>query len=120
MRLAGMMMGGLVLLLAGGAQAQTQTQAQAQETSNSSVVEKLRSTAPVQAAPRLTADEIKQLNATAAAAPAVVQARGRSVAYMLAGAALFVGGALIGGDAGTLLMIGGVGFGAYGIYLHFR
>jgi len=40
--------------------------------------------------------------------------------YMLAGAALFVAGILVEGDAGTVLELAGAGIGAYGIYLYFR
>ena len=46
--------------------------------------------------------------------------RGRSIGLMIAGGALFVAGAIVGGDAGTILMVGGAGIGAYGLYLHFR
>jgi hypothetical protein len=45
---------------------------------------------------------------------------GQSIGLMIAGAALFVAGAIIEGDAGTFLMVGGAGIGAYGLYLHFR
>lgn len=47
-------------------------------------------------------------------------ARGGDFAYMIAGGALFVAGLLVGGDAGTILVLAGAGIGAYGIYLHFR
>ena len=40
--------------------------------------------------------------------------------YMLAGAALFVAGLIIEGDAGTFLEVAGAGIGAYGLYLAFR
>jgi hypothetical protein len=43
----------------------------------------------------------------------------RSVALMVAGGALFVAGAIAGGDVGGVLMLGGAIVGAYGVYLHF-
>ena len=114
MRFGRMLAGAVVLLMAAGAQAQ--------ENANTSLTERLRpqTSATPQTTPRLTADEVKQLNTVKTELSQPVQSRGRSVAYMVAGAALFIGGALIGGDAGTLLMIGGVVSGAYGAYLHFR
>ncbi|MBX6364708.1 MAG: hypothetical protein IRZ00_12640 [Gemmatimonadetes bacterium] len=45
---------------------------------------------------------------------------GPGIALMAAGGALFVAGAIVGGDAGTLLMVGGAGIGAYGIYIYLR
>ena len=39
---------------------------------------------------------------------------------MIAGAALFVAGLIVGGSAGTVLLLAGAGIGAYGLYLHFR
>jgi hypothetical protein len=51
---------------------------------------------------------------------AMPAARGQSVALMVAGGALFVAGAIVGNDAGTLLMVGGAVVGAYGLYLYFQ
>jgi hypothetical protein len=49
-----------------------------------------------------------------------VRARNRKgVPLMIGGGVLFVAGAMIGGDAGTLLMVGGAGAGAYGAYIYF-
>lgn len=45
---------------------------------------------------------------------------GSGVAFMAAGGALFLAGAIIGGEAGTLVMVAGAGIGAYGVYLYFR
>ncbi|MGQ0814082.1 MAG: hypothetical protein ACT4O1_06405 [Gemmatimonadota bacterium] len=52
--------------------------------------------------------------------PALMQRRGSGVGYMIAGAALFVAGLLIEGDAGTFVAVAGAAVGAYGLYLHFR
>jgi len=38
---------------------------------------------------------------------------------MVAGGALFVSGAIIGGDGGTILMVGGAGIGAFGLFVYF-
>jgi hypothetical protein len=39
---------------------------------------------------------------------------------MIAGAALFVAGLIVGDDAGTVLAVSGAAIGAYGLYLYFR
>ncbi len=65
------------------------------------------------------AESRAELNGTREA-PFRVQARSRgSVPLMAAGGTLLVAGAVIGGDAGTLLMVGGAGVLAWGVYLHF-
>jgi hypothetical protein len=53
-------------------------------------------------------------------APAVIQNRTsnrNSVALMIVGGAALVVGAVIGDDAGTLVMLGGAAVGLYGLYL---
>jgi hypothetical protein len=53
-------------------------------------------------------------------APAVFQNRRaprNSVALMIVGGAALVVGAVIGDDAGTLVMLGGAAVGLYGLYL---
>jgi hypothetical protein len=48
------------------------------------------------------------------------QARNRSgVPLMVAGGALLLGGAIAGGDGGTILMLSGVVIGSYGTYRYF-
>lgn len=39
---------------------------------------------------------------------------------MLIGGIALLGGAIIGGDAGTIVMLGGLGVGIYGVYLYSR
>jgi len=39
---------------------------------------------------------------------------------MIIGGGAIVAGALVGGSSGTLLILGGVGLGAYGFYLYTR
>lgn len=41
---------------------------------------------------------------------------GRSQALMIVGLATLVAGAIIGGDAGTIIMVAGAGIGLYGLY----
>ena len=43
----------------------------------------------------------------------------RGVPFMIAGGAMFLAGAIIGDDGGTLLLLGGIGVGAYGAYVYF-
>ena len=43
----------------------------------------------------------------------------RGIPWMIAGGAMFLVGAIIGDDGGTLLLLGGVGVGAYGAYVYF-
>jgi len=56
------------------------------------------------------------------AAPAAVLAQDKNKAglpFMIAGGAAFVAGLIIGGDAGTVVAVAGVGIGVYGIILYF-
>ena len=39
---------------------------------------------------------------------------------MIVGGAAFLAGAIIGDEAGTLIMIGGAGVGIYGLYLYLQ
>jgi hypothetical protein len=41
---------------------------------------------------------------------------GRSQALMIVGLATLIAGAVIGGDAGTIIMVAGAGIGLYGLY----
>lgn len=43
-----------------------------------------------------------------------------STALMIVGGAAFLAGAVIGGDAGTIIMIGGAAIGLYGLYLYLQ
>lgn len=45
---------------------------------------------------------------------------GRSQTLMIVGGATFLAGAIIGDDAGTVLMVAGAGVGIYGLYLYLR
>ena len=48
------------------------------------------------------------------------QGRGTNVALMVVGGAAIVLGAIIGGDAGTIMMVGGAGVGLWGLYNYMR
>jgi hypothetical protein len=55
--------------------------------------------------------------------PAILARRQRvsqAQALMIVGGATFLAGAIIGDDAGTLIMIGGAGIGIYGLYLYLQ
>jgi hypothetical protein len=47
-------------------------------------------------------------------------ARGSGTGLMIAGAALFVAGLIVGSDAGTVLAVAGAAIGAYGLYIYFQ
>jgi hypothetical protein len=93
--------------------------------------------APIDASPAKPSLQQRLMpdNAAALLAPAqaevVVEARevapaanmapsGTGTGLMIAGAALFVAGLIVGDDAGTLLAVTGAAIGAYGLYLYFR
>lgn len=116
MRPLGLLSGTFVLLMTSGAAAQMP------EANRSNLQERLRAPAvtAVQAAPQLTDEEKAQLNSASKTPAQPGTPRGRSVGLMIAGAALFVAGVIVDGDAGTVLMVTGAAIGAYGIYLHFR
>ncbi len=73
-----------------------------------------------------------RLDATRAGAPAVVASAARTPApmrkadtprsrmLMIVGGAALVGGAIIGDDVGTIVMLGGLGVGLYGLYLYLQ
>ena len=95
--------------------------AQQPEKPAASLQERMTSAAPasIYMQPRWNAEQ-RSVTAKQPNQPVLAGARGQSVALMVAGGALFVAGAIVGSDAGTLLMVGGAVVGAYGIYLYFR
>ena len=46
--------------------------------------------------------------------------RRRGVPQMIIGGAALLGGAIIGDDVGSIVMLGGLGFGLYGLYLYLQ
>ncbi len=72
--------------------------------------------------PELFRPAARPLEVTTDAPPVVQAARSRDqrgVPLMIIGGAAFVAGAIVGGDAGTILVLGGVGVGAWGAYVYF-
>ena len=53
-------------------------------------------------------------------APRRFSSRAPGATLMIVGGAAIVAGILVGGSGGTVLILGGVGVGAYGIYLYTR
>lgn len=74
---------------------------------------------PASAGLMTTAPATAEATAEKAVNQPVMQRRGSGMPYMVAGGALLVAGLLIGGDAGTLVAVGGAVIGAYGLYLYF-
>jgi hypothetical protein len=68
----------------------------------------------------LTAPAVTSDNETLQPNQPVMQRRGAGTGLMIAGAALFIGGLLIGGDAGTAVAVAGAAIGAYGLYVYFQ
>jgi hypothetical protein len=60
--------------------------------------------------------------ATERAAPAPMRRADtkRSRTLMIIGGAALLGGAIVGDDAGQIIMLGGLGVGLYGLYLHLQ
>lgn len=83
-------------------------------------------TASLSAVPTLEATQIALrplASAERTTHPAVVQQRrgmGRGQVLMIVGGAAFLAGAIIGDDAGTIMMIGGAGIGLWGLYLYLQ
>jgi hypothetical protein len=65
---------------------------------------------------RLLAVRPLESRQSVASTPAWRQARSRGTALAVVGGALFVGGLVAGGDAGTAMVVVGAGIGAYGLY----
>jgi hypothetical protein len=51
---------------------------------------------------------------------AAVRHGNQPTALMIVGGAAFLAGAIIGGDAGTIIMVGGAAVGLYGLYLYLQ
>jgi hypothetical protein len=75
---------------------------------------------PAGSAAALTAPAVAAENETLQPNQPVMQRRGAGTGLMIAGAALFIGGLVIGGDAGTAVAVAGAAIGAYGLYVYFQ
>lgn len=53
-------------------------------------------------------------------APQPELARKRGGPQMIIGGVALIGGAVVGGDVGTLVMLAGLGYGLYGLYLYLQ
>lgn len=107
-------------LLPAAARAQTPQVAQAAATNESASASLREQLMPSPEVLKLQTHVTLEENSKAPAAAAPQAYRGSGTGYMIAGAALFVAGLLVEGDAGTILVLAGAGIGAYGLYLHFR
>lgn len=65
---------------------------------------------------QLPAEEERQRQADDAAGARMTS----SQTLMIVGGAMFLAGAIIGGDAGTIIMIGGAGIGLWGLYQYLQ
>jgi len=63
---------------------------------------------------------VDQASATPTNATPAVRRGDQSTALMIVGGAAFLAGAIIGGDAGTIIMVGGAAVGLYGLYLYLQ
>ncbi|MFL5574501.1 MAG: hypothetical protein ACJ79S_00800 [Gemmatimonadaceae bacterium] len=70
--------------------------------------------------PALSARSEASAAAPLNALPAARSTRTQSKALMIVGGAAFVAGAIIGDDAGTIIMIAGAGVGLYGLYQYLQ
>ena len=76
---------------------------------------------PAQAPSAAAVEAMRKSHATEAGkAVAAAGSRGSGKLYMIVGGAAFLAGAIIGDDAGTIIMIGGAGVGIYGLYLYLQ
>src|SRR5687768_16875002 len=75
---------------------------------------------PTVLAARAAVSPALRMDATVPRALDLRQQLRRSETLMILGGAIFLAGAIIGDDAGTIIMIGGAGIGIYGLYLYLQ
>ena len=115
----------IVLVCSASAQEKPQQPAPATQTqvqpASPTLLQRLTPPAPASndARPRWRLDEQKSAG-DAKLQPNMPAMRGESIALMIAGGALFAAGIITGDGAGAALMLGGALVGAYGLYLHYR
>ena len=68
----------------------------------------------------LAAMETSSLSTAVPHVPQPAISRKRGVAPMVIGGVALVGGAIVGGDVGTIVMLAGLGYGLYGLYLYLQ
>lgn len=69
---------------------------------------------------RVGARPLATANATESGAAVVQNRQGRPIALMVVGLGALLAGAIIGGDAGTIVMVGGAVIGLLGLYEYLR
>lgn len=72
---------------------------------------------PTLQASRVALRPIAAADRAEAPSPMVQGSPRRGKTLMIVGGAMFIAGAIIGDDAGTIVMLGGAGIGLYGLYL---
>lgn len=75
---------------------------------------------PTVAAARVAASADLRMDAKVPASLDLRQRLTRSETLMIIGGAIFLAGAIIGDDPGTIIMIGGAAVGIYGLYLYLQ
>lgn len=78
----------------------------------------LASGVPTLAASRVALHPIATVEPSAAPTLVAQRSPRRGKTLMIVGGAMFIAGAIIGNDAGTIVMLGGAGIGLYGLYLY--
>jgi hypothetical protein len=111
----------LATLAVGGSSLGAQSAAPADSATASTAPAEASTTTAAARGPSLASARVaSHAISTARGAPPVLQNRTsnrNSVALMIVGGAALVVGAVIGDDAGTLVMLGGAAVGLYGLYL---
>jgi hypothetical protein len=111
----------LAMLAVGGSSLAAQSLATAADSAIASTAPAEASTTTAVRGPSLSSARVaSHAISTSRGAPPVLQNRSsnrNSVALMIVGGAALVVGAVIGDDAGTLVMLGGAAVGLYGLYL---
>ena len=100
-------------ILAITATAQKTAQATAQATPALAGPRRDRARAAITVARQVTSDALDPV-------PQPAIARKRGVPQMIIGGAAILGGAIVGGDAGGIVSLAGLGHGLYGLYLYLQ
>lgn len=84
-----------------------------------SALERTRAAGPVRSAPALDV-RANRIAIPPVGAPVPVTSTSRNVAMMVVGGAALIVGAVVGGDSGTIIMIGGSALGLYGLWNYLK
>ncbi len=80
----------------------------------------IQAAATLHQAAQESAVQLHRSDAAAVATSRRFSSRAPGATMMIIGGAAIVAGILVGGDGGTILILGGVAVGAYGVYLYTR